>query len=236
MASNARRGATALLLLAAVALGCDAPTAVVPAPRYDPTGLTGGIVYHWEPGATIRVYADQTGLDTTDFNVGRAVLSAGKVWRSAVYFREVNLDLVSLPSDADVIVHYRFAPRLVNTVVGGSDCNVGSGAGAYTLFCPDVGPALVLPLLGGGAVGHVKMDIYVDPFAYSQAYLNQRGINIYQAFYSMVAHEIGHALGIGGHSDDENDLMFPLPTAPGPTDRDAAVLRYILHQPADIRF
>jgi len=232
------RRASLLLVALTAAAACDAPTATPTEPGYDPTSLTGGLVYHWSPGATINVYADTTGFALAPgFDIKGAVGNAARVWRDAVYYREVDLRLASSPADADIIIHRRSVPRLVNTVVGGSDCDLDPvGVGGYTLFCPDTGNALVLPLLSGAGAGHVKVDIFVEPLVIGDAYLAQRGVTRNEAFYSLVAHELGHALGIGGHSQEPDDLMFGAPTAPRPTRRDAAALRFVLHQRADIRF
>ena len=217
------------LMAAIAAAGCDAPTAAPPRVTFDPTSLTGGLVYHWTPGATISIYADTTGFDPLFYNIETAVAHAAKVWREEMYYREVDLRIASSPSEADIIIHHRGVPRLVNTVVNGGDCDLDPiGVGGYTLFCPDVGDALILPLRDGSG-GRVKMDIFVNPASSS-------GPNHFQGFYALVAHEIGHALGIGGHSQEPDDLMYPIPTAMRPTDRDAAALRAVLYRKADIRF
>jgi hypothetical protein len=229
-----RRGrALPALLTAIVVAGCDAPTATPPESDIDVTGLTGGLVYHWKPGATINIFPDTTGLSSGVFNITSAVERAARAWREESFYGEVDLRLVSSPSDADIIIHRKSAPRLVETVVNGGDCDLRPIAVAgYTLFCPDVGDAPVLPLKGGGPVGRVKMDIFVDP----DRVFGGPDINIFQAFDALVAHEIGHALGIGGHSQHPHDLMHPFPRVTRPSFNDAAALREVLYRKADIRF
>jgi predicted Zn-dependent protease len=51
---------------------------------------------------------------------------------------------------------------------------------------------------------------------------------------AIVAHEFGHALGIGSHSGDPNDLMFGLPRVNRPSARDARTLQYVLGAMADL--
>jgi len=57
--------------------------------------------------------------------------------------------------------------------------------------------------------------------------------DIDMVFY-VVAHEMGHVVGIGGHSPPTSDLMYTRPTVSAPTDRDRATLRNVLGRPADI--
>jgi predicted Zn-dependent protease len=45
---------------------------------------------------------------------------------------------------------------------------------------------------------------------------------------AVVAHEFGHALGIGGHSPNAQDVMFGAPTVSVPTGRDAQTLQFVL--------
>jgi predicted Zn-dependent protease len=51
---------------------------------------------------------------------------------------------------------------------------------------------------------------------------------------ALVAHEVGHAVGIGGHSPQSTDVMYTRPTVRTPTDRDRNTLRNVLGRAADI--
>jgi predicted Zn-dependent protease len=54
------------------------------------------------------------------------------------------------------------------------------------------------------------------------------------AFAALILHEMGHALGIGGHSTDPLDAMAAVPTAGVVTSRDSRTLRYVVHRPAEL--
>jgi hypothetical protein len=113
------------------------------------------------------------------------------------------------------------------------NCEPPGSGGGKTVFCATSPTADVLPLLAGGG-GHVKVDVYVDPMRISDAVLAGAGLTRADAFPILIAHELGHVLGIGSHSPDATDLMFGLPTVRRPSARDEATLRFVLAQQPDI--
>lgn len=216
MRSDSRR----LLLIVCIAVtACDAPNSMGDSPAYDPR-LPGGIVYHWPLGRAISVYVDPaSGGDA----LREAVAPSAAGWRDSVYFAEFTVRVVDDPSAADVILHTRDAALLVET---GTCVYSPPGAAGVTFFCPaEIGDTLeVLELLSGDP-GRVKMDVAVD--------LSRISGNT--TVRAIVAHELGHVLGIGIHSNDAGDLMFSVPTVERPTARDASALRWLLHTPAGLR-
>ena len=213
--------AVLLLPAAALALACDGPTVPRDGPGYDPVAPTVGRNYHWPLGRTVSVYVDPTaepeGADLAD-----AVRQGAALWNRAVYYREFTLRLTSAPEEADVVVHHAAAPM----IVGAGSCDYPPvSAGGVTFFCPAAAgdTAETLPLLAQSAgTGRVKMDVRVDRARVADD----------AAFRSLVAHELGHVVGIGAHSDRVEDLMFGAPRAPAPTARDERTLRFLLHEPA----
>jgi predicted Zn-dependent protease len=80
--------------------------------------------------------------------------------------------------------------------------------------------------LNDGSGGHVKMDVRINLGAISDP----------QYFDAIVAHELGHVLGIGTHSSNVADIMNGTPRVFAPSADDAATLRYVLSRPAAARF
>ena len=215
---RSRRGALALLV---AAVACDAPTVPGEAPAYDPTALTGGRVYHWPLGRTIAVHVHAS--DAGDAAALRAqVLAASAAWTSALRYAELRVRIVERPEEADVVVGLGAAGHPVALDACGG---FGIAAG-FTLLCPAAtgDSARTLPLRSG-APGRVKVAVVVDPAATPTPELRA----------AVVAHELGHVFGVGGHSGDAEDLMHVVPRVPWPSARDERTLRYVLHRPAALR-
>ncbi|MEP6780197.1 MAG: hypothetical protein ABJC26_09930, partial [Gemmatimonadaceae bacterium] len=141
------------------------------------------------------------------------------VWNAVPQYNEVQLIAAASSAEANIIVYDASVPI---PVVPPAMCAFDShGAGGYTYFCDGKGvegpgDALVVPLASGGGVATVV--IRVDRGRASTA----------AAYDAVVAHEFGHALGIGAHSDNGADLMFINPSVAAPSDRDKATLRFVL--------
>lgn len=214
-----RRSAPGVLAVAALlALACAEPTAPGEAPGYDPTVLTAGRIYHWPLGADLAVYVAPDGDDAG--TLGAALGRAATAWTATLRYRELRLHTVPSPADADVVLGYAGA----SFPVALDGCGGIGIPAAFTLLCPSGDSAATLPLREG-AVGRVKIAIVVDGgVVTSRAQLD-----------AVVTHELGHALGIGGHSDAPDDVMYTDPRVARPSARDAATLRYVLHRPATLR-
>ena len=223
-----RRG----LLVAAVALAgaCDAPATAPPNPPYDPTEGTGGLVFHWAPGKTIALYVDET-TQSDSLDIREAVSRGAAVWEDVALFDEFSFRIVDDPRQADVVIHYEDAPRIVDVPL---DCiPPGSGDG-LTVFCVEEPEAPVLPLLDGGG-GRVKVDVYLDPEGVETGILTIAGLTRQEYFAVLAAHELGHVLGLGTHSPFEEDIMRGVPLVSRPSRADAEALRWVLGRTADIR-
>lgn len=213
-----RRPAQWALLATLLAAACDNPTAVRPDFAYDPTELTGGLLYRWSTGATVRVFVEPMTVGTVDLPL--STLRAVQSWNAVPQKREFTLEVVTNRDAADVIVYDRSVPQ---PVVPGSCPFNPSGAAGYTYFCPLNGRAERLRPIGSTRLTTaivIRVDMTTTA---TQAALD-----------ALVAHEMGHAVGIGGHSPQTTDVMYTRPTVRIPTDRDRNTLRNLLGRVADI--
>lgn len=216
------RPVAAIGLAAAMATGCQTPTAPGESPAYDPTRLTDGRIYRWSLGATVAIHVDSTGQGEAALDLRAAVERGLAGWRGSWRYDELRPRLVATAAEADVVVQLRGAPPIVSLDGCATSIAIASGR---TILCAAGDTARTLPLRAGGVAGRVKVAIEVDGDAVASP-----GV-----LDAVVAHELGHALGIGGHSADAADVMFAVPTSVRPTARDAVTLRYVLHQPAALR-
>lgn len=206
------RKATAATL-ALIAAACDAPTVARPAFAYNPTQLSGGQLYRWPSGTTITVYVAPQPLGAT-LDLFSAADNALAEWNDLPLFDEYQLVLGGL-TEADLIIVDRASPLPV-TPAAACPFNAGNAAGA-TYFCPVNGRAVPLAAAGGGTT-RATVVVSVDAGR----------LGTQTRLDAVVAHELGHALGIGGHSDDAADLMFASPTVRRPSNRDAQTLQFVL--------
>jgi predicted Zn-dependent protease len=204
-------GAAAFCVAALAA--CDAPTVSRPAAAYSPTSLTNGQLYRWASGTTVRVWHIQPADSTRD--VFRATQVALAEWNSVPQLREYRLESATSLERANIVIVDRTTPLPLSPA---SSCpfDARSSTG-YTYFCVSGNRAQRLTTTNGAATD-VSVIIRLDVAGMaSQAVLE-----------SVVLHEMGHALGIGGHSSDTADVMFGNPTARFLSGRDVQTMQFLL--------
>ncbi|HEY0810218.1 MAG TPA: hypothetical protein VGD49_08655 [Longimicrobiales bacterium] len=213
-----------LFALTLVLLACESPT--IPdriaqdVYRYElPTPALR--VLRWPVGKVVNVYVvGHTDAARTEA-LHAALSNAIEVWNAAVLFGEVQLRETSNVNEADALLN--FSGTLLPVSV--SDCPPG-GSAAYTTFCLTVDQEhlKVFPL-SGNDIGQVKFIVTVrtvTPLVPADV-------------TRLVAHEMGHVLGLAQHSPLSTDLMHELAAvATRPTPRDRATLQALYHTPAEI--
>ena len=193
-------------------------------PAYDPTTLTTGLFYHWPPGHDVTIYVDPTQA-TAGTDLAAAVREGIAAWTRAGLLGEIKMHLVSDLRAANVIVHHSAAPRLWQT----EGCDpIPNGAAGATYFCADLDTFEAVTFdLTDGSDGRAKMDVAI----------NRGAVDTDEEFRAAVVHELGHVLGIGGHSPNATDLMYGGALQQGsPTLDDIRTLRYVLSHKTDVRF
>jgi predicted Zn-dependent protease len=209
-----RRGIRLVAAAPCLLIGCDAPTLARPGAAYDPTSLSNGQLYRWASGRTIRVWVVPPAAGTPVDLTG-AVAQAIVRWNDLPLFREFRLVRAESSGEAEVLVADRGAPLPVQPAAG---CPFDPrGAPGHTYFCPAGGTAARLALASGAAS---RVSVVIS--------LQLSGVSSQATLQALVSHEIGHALGIGGHSPMATDVMFATPTVTEPSGRDAQTLQFVL--------
>lgn len=207
--------------------GCDSPT--IPgrnsADVYPFELLTQPpSVLHWPTGSTIRVYiaaggdAPRAALLRESFTLGAAS------WNELAVFGEFALAETPDAAAADVVLAWSDATMPVETAA----CEPVLTR-AVTTFCLDPSATspkrlALFPLAQGGG-GTVKIVVTV---------LAAEAI-VPQTVHRLVAHELGHVLGLAQHSPNSSDLMWRTdPTATRPSVRDIATVQVLYHLKPDV--
>lgn len=216
------RRAIVLLLLA---VACDSPT--IPGrdvasvfPFELPTDPPA--VLRWPVGHTVRVHVAPGRDDATTQALREAFRRGADAWNAVAVFAEYHLVEAERLETADVVLTWSDVIPPVET----GQCRPAITQ-AVTTFCvdnfgTDSVRLRVFPPRDGGAPGNVRMLVTI---------LATEVANVDR----LVAHELGHVLGISQHSEDPRDLMWRTDPQPfGPTRRDAATVQVLYHTRADI--
>ncbi|MFN5581062.1 hypothetical protein [Gemmatimonas sp.] len=200
--------------------GCDAPSTAPTSFAYDPTALTAGQRYRWSNGRRVNVYVVPT--STGPYDLSATVNGAIARWNAVPDRERFTLQRTTNIAQANVIVFERGSAMPVTPPPG---CPYSTtGASGYTYLCPINGRAALLPLTTDGPSGTATVLIRID----------MGRITLAPLFDAVVTHELGHAVGIGGHSDSEADVMFASPRTSAISGRDTQTLRWLLAQTADV--
>jgi predicted Zn-dependent protease len=184
-------------------------------------------VFHWPAGKVVNVYVNTPADASVAATLASAFEHGAEQWNAYAMYGEYRLVRTTSIESADVVLMMSNDDSPVNT----SRCPPILSSGSTT-FCLEDPDAATLRLAGfplaepGDTTAHnVKMVVTILS---SQTSIPGR-INI------LVAHELGHVLGIGQHSPDQGDLMVGgLPTRSTLSRRDIATVQVLYHTVPDI--
>jgi predicted Zn-dependent protease len=228
---GSRAGLAGWAMLAVVVAACDSPSAPIPADVYAfdlVEQVDGGserrMVFHWPLGSTVRVGIGSAN-SATAAALRPALDSAVWAWNRAVLYGEYRLEATTELGRADVLLLASNDPLPVG--LPAATCAPRLDGRGVTTFCPtDDRRQLQLYPLPGPDAGQVRKLILVRSDVLATP----------TELVRLVAHELGHGLGIWNHSDRPEDLMWGglLQTAV-PTPRDRRTIQALYHTPATVR-
>jgi hypothetical protein len=214
-----KRNAIITLLCSAAAVACESVT--IPARAADqvfdfrlPVNAD-RLVLRWPNAARIRVFVQPGATDPLTELLQSAVRAGAMAWESVSLFGDYRFALVGIPEQADVVVSWSTTVRPVEI----ADC-IPFGGAAFTTFCltPEGDRLQPFPLRNNMAMSSVRFLVTIRE---SEAINGAR-------VHTLVMHELGHVLGIGAHSPNQQDLMFADPvTRDAPNARDRATVQLL---------
>lgn len=196
------------------AAACEAPEAPVRPTPYDFRLFKSDTVFHWpEDRMPVRVYAEPVGRMVEDVAAGL------QQWQRQFLYGELSTVMVTDPADADVLV---FLDGPVPPDVPPSDDPPRAVCGGYT----------ALPPRDIDGSGNAR---FTDRLQISVSWsVGEDPTDVVNCLQRVIAHELGHALGIFDHSADPFDLMHPEPSVTLPSPRDQSTILTLYHLPTDI--
>jgi len=208
-----RRLALVLAPVAAAAVAAACHDNVGPGACFEPNGeaydfaINGdpALVFHWPASYNpVRVYAEPVG------ELPQNTQAAMDLWASAFRCGELSLTLTSDSTHADIIVRNPASlPVLSRRAVAMLADSVRACTGVTTF-----------DTTSGRLAG--PMRAFVAPRSVDTAAVRS-------CYQFVVAHELGHTIGLGSHSADTNDLMNPLPRRFALSERDRYTIQVLYH-------
>lgn len=213
---------------AAILGACDSPTIPPRLEAYDftlaiPDGPS--LVFRWPAGSQVGVYVSAS-PEAGRTSLEEAVNSGIYAWNAAVLFDEYRLSRVESPAEAKIVVVWSDDQE---HPVFTSGCRPDIGR-AVTTFCTedeDLRTLKPFPLsTDASANSPVRFLITIGSSQADDPELLDR----------LVAHELGHALGIFRHSPNNDDLMTSgLIQTRRPSAIDRNTIQILYHTAPDIR-
>jgi len=172
------------------------------------------LVFHWPASyMPIRVYAEPSGDLPAD------VSNAMSVWQGAFRCHELSYTIVTDSTHADIIVRNPVnVPAVARPEIRALHADSVSACTGVTQFSLDsAGTALAGP-----------MRSYVSPLPGNDS------ASVHSCYHFVVAHELGHALGLLAESPDSGDIMYPTPTRLALSEADRYTIQILYHAPSKL--
>jgi len=165
------------------------------------------LAFHWpESRLPVRIWAEDV------LNLPVHVQQGLAKWEAAFLYGELQAELVSDSSVADIIVSSGIAPKGGFSITRLESSMAPECQGATDIELDAAGQQIIPPI-----------RVYVDPrFAPSTP-----GLDMCMALTT--THELGHSLGIFAHSPNAEDIMFADPAVTDLSERDRATAELAYH-------
>lgn len=194
-----------LLVSLALLAACDVPTVPARAAAYAFDDGTGE-VFHWPAThLPVRFYADTRGPMPT------LVTRSIKVWEATFLYGEFRGVVTTDSTMADVVVRWS----------GTVPADVPPDSGPPITACNGLTRFIVDSATHG-------LDSAVVITAQRLA-VTATDAQVIACFRRVIAHEVGHSLGLLQHSPDPGDLMAPQPLVDRASQRDRATVEVLYH-------
>ncbi|MGH7470174.1 MAG: hypothetical protein ACRENP_19685 [Longimicrobiales bacterium] len=181
------------------------------------------LVLRWPNAAHIRVFLNTTTSPDLTAALRDAFRMGSVVWEDAALYSDFRFLQVSSAEQADVIVTWSSAILPVETAA----CPPSGGV-AFTTLCvnPQRDRLVPFPLRGSAMPSSVRFLVTIRETV---------GGDVARV-RSLIAHELGHVLGIAQHSPNQEDLMFSDPLVRDePNTRDRATVQLLYQTRPEIR-